>query len=141
MNTTFINYPKDKSYFIFRIGITVFATAFIIFLIVKNFIDINIESLALGFLAIVGLFDTFIRIHRLITYDEISFDNENFTVKKNNIILSSTPIENIEVHSKTNPFNFFGISWRRFYADDKLLFHYETNEIEKEDEILLKSIL
>ena len=122
-------------------NITMIATFIVAFLLIKNFNGINIESLALGFLIIIGIFDTLARLHRLISYDEISFTDKTFVVKKNNIILSETAIENISVYSKTNPFNFSQISWKRIYCDNKLLFHYETNEIEKEDELLVAKIL
>lgn len=116
------------------------ATLFIVFLLIKNFNEINIESLALGFLVVAGVFDSLIRLHRLISYDEICFDDKIFIVKKNSIILSETPIEKIYVYSKKNPFNFSQTSWKRLYFDNKLLFHYETNEIENEDELSLAKI-
>ena len=136
-----IYYPKDKSSITLRITITMIVTLFITFLLIKNFDEICVESLALGFLVIAGIFDSLLRLHRLISYDEICVVDKNFIVKKDNIILSETPIDKIQVYSKTNPFNFFQTSWKRIYLDNKLLFHYETNEIESDDELLLAKIL
>ena len=139
--TIHISYPKDKSAVLSRILLTLIATLFGAYVITQNIEDGGIGLVALVFLVAAGIFDLSIRLHRILSYDSVVIDGNLLIVKKNGVTLNKTPLNNIDVYSKKNPFNFSGSSWKRLYNGNKLVFHYETNEIDEKDEVLLSKAL
>ena len=73
------------------------------------------------------------QIHRVMSFDEICFENSSLIIKKNGYIQTKTKLQNIEVIQKRPWFEFFGISWVIIKNDEKWIFQYSTSELSEED--------
>ncbi len=137
-----INYPEDKGMMINKmIGLFILASIFLYLAYdyFNNKIDMTFFSLSL--LGVGVLYGISASIHRLVSYDEICVEGNDFIVKKKSKIISSTPIKDIYIVSIASPFDMFQVTWKRLYCEDTLLFHYRTNEISKEDEEKLMKLM
>ena len=136
------NYPKNKQSVVIK-AMLMFSVSIFSFVIAFNEFNnnINITILSLGFFSIVGALDGLSKIHRIISYDQVCIENNRLIIKNKKKILNKVPIEEIQVVSKTNPFNMFQTSWKRLYYNNTLIFHYETNEINEANEKKFTNII
>lgn len=137
------SYPKDKQIILIKVVIISVISIFLIGVAYSDFnnSDIGIATWAFVFFGIAGTVDVISKLHRILVYDEICIKDNYLIVKNRGRILSKTPVEDIYIISKTNPFDMFQVSWKRLYCDQVLLFHYATNEIDADYEQKLTKLI
>ena len=136
-----MHYPEDKSSSWLKIVLMLCLMIGIVYVVYSKFNLKEAGIWALVFFAFTGIGDIFIRLHRLLSYDEVCFMDGYLLIKKKTRILSKTKVEDINVVSVTNPFDMFQSSWKRLYYNNTLLFQYITNELSNENEQKLSNIL
>lgn len=136
-----IKYPSNLSEMLLKVIVFLLITIFIGYAVFKAQNENLITLISLVIFFIAGIWGTFSYIHRIYSYDEIYINDKYFIVKKKNKIISKNKIENLEITSFRAWFEIFGVYQISIRMNNKLIFYYLTNEIEKlENEKLVNKL-